>query len=158
MVLAANARADVTPTSDPSNVGTADKESRECEWLLEHSAEYRSGSRRRLGGILVATIGGGLGSALVIGGLVTSRETKQCDGPDGLACGLGAGYQGGAGVGLSILGGVIGGLSLVVGLPLAIQGHLDMKRVHEQVRWVHLPRVSVSTFPGNVALSASWTF
>lgn len=113
---------------------------------LKDMPDFRSGKRRRLAGILVTTIGSGLGLVVTSMGLLFSTSCSmygcQSEGSDGL-----------------VAGGLIGmGVSLAVGIPLWVSGQ---RKVTEARRcWTQHLASSLDIAPSSNGLrvASSWRF
>jgi hypothetical protein len=129
-------------------------------YLKETDEEYASAAGRKLGGILLASIGGGLGLLTgAIAGLVyaicgvsydyngTSRSTNSCVGARNW-----------------MIGGFVGmGVSLAVGIPLAVSGNSRMKEIRREhaagLYPAYLPRLNVALDgQGGGQLGLTWVY
>lgn len=112
---------------------------------LKDVPEFRSGKRRRLAGILVTSIGTGLGAVVTSMGLLLRTS-----------CGLYGCSDSGDGI---IVGGLIGmGVSLAVGIPLWVSGQ---RQVNEARRcWAeHLvSSLDIAPTSNGLQVASSWRF
>ena len=113
-------------------------------YLMEHNPAYRSNRRMMLSGILVASVGGGLGALLTVAGLSGM-----------MAYGLTYGHSGEydsfpylLGVGLTTMV-----ISLAVGLPLALAGRGRASTILKR----HM-RFSAGVLPGAGTVGFTWHF
>lgn len=114
-------------------------------YLMEHSSRYRSNRRMMLSGILVASIGGGLGAMFTVIGLSGT-----------MAYGLSYGSSGDDGgfryvltAGLTTLV-----VSLAVGLPLTFVGRSRASTIRKR----HRMRISAGVVPGGGMVGVTWRF
>ena len=116
--------------------------------LVETDAEYRAARSQKIGGTLIATIGAGLGGAvLALGAMVyrglRSDEYHRTDQsvPTGMMVG----------------GGLVAGLSLLVGIPMAVQGSARMNRILAVRRELGL-QLGLSVGARAAAATIGWRF
>ncbi len=132
-------------------------------YLKETDEEYSSAAGRKLGGILLASIGGGLGLLTgAIAGLVYA------------VCGVSYDYDydydgsrtsdGCVGARNWMIGGFVAmGVSLAVGIPLAVSGNSRMKQIRRERASgpypVYLPRLNVALDrQGGGQLGLTWVY
>jgi hypothetical protein len=130
-------------------------------YLKETDEEYSSAAGRKLGGILLASIGGGLGLFTgAIAGVVYA------------VCGVGYDYNydgsrtsdSCVGARNWMIGGFVAmGVSLAVGIPLAVSGNSRMKEIRRERASgpyrAYLPRVNVALDrQGGGQLGLTWAF
>jgi hypothetical protein len=122
-------------------------------YLEQTDEEYASASSRKLGGILLASIGGGVG--LATGGIAGMLF---------VACSMGCGEGVATSARNWMIGGFIGmGISLAVGIPLAVSGNRRMKQIRRERASgpypVYLPQVNVALDgQGGGQLGLTWVF
>lgn len=110
--------------------------------------EWQSGRSRRLAGILLTSIGGGVGLGLGalagIGwlGCSVTNDVYHDSNCSGWAI-------------ASVTGFVLLGVSLAAGIPLIVSGNNQMKQV--QYRYVY-PQVGIDVRPGGGRLQLSWRY
>lgn len=108
---------------------------------LKLDPAYRSARRRRTAGILVAAIGGAVGFGLGAVGMMAWEEDGHTD-DDGKA--------------LAIGGFITAGLSVAIGIPLAISGQRELSRI--RARYQAAPAVSFGPTRGGAAVQLAWQF
>ena len=106
----------------------------------ERNPAYRSARSRKIAGILVTAVGGGVGLLVGVLGLASFADCK--DNPYRYASNCGGP------IATSIVGGALLGASAAVGIPLWLGGKRDMEAIEKGGAAALLPQV-------NVALSAS---
>ncbi len=129
---------------------------RDLKRLLDADPAYRAGKGRRLGGILLTSIGGGLSLAFAATfGFVSAicddisydgSTNKSCREMRNIAIGFLVGF----------------GVSLAVGIPLIVSGQSQMNEVRrtrfQEVVPVHRPRVNLDLGPKRAGLGLEWRF
>ena len=110
---------------------------------METNPEYRDARDRRLAGILVSTIGPGVG---LIVGLIGALAWGLCDGFERDAVCRTERF-------VAIGGFATAGLSLAVGIPLIVTGHMRMK----EIRFQQTP-YTLSVDSGGARLGLRWWF
>ncbi len=121
-------------------------------WLLINDAEYRKARTRKLTGILVSSIGGGLGVAAATSALVFYGYCQSWNYTGTLSCDHPA-------IKYMALGGALSlAISLSVGLPLALSGHETMKRIRKAKIRAYWPRMDLSVANERTSLMLGWTF
>lgn len=145
-----------------------------AELLLKNDFEYQAGKRAvRQGGIVIG-IGTGLGAALfalsAVVYFVREPESETCwEEYRGLDCLFGdckvtvcntvrQPYFSGSTLFLFVAGCVSAGLSLGVGLPLAISGARTMAKARAKLQSRWIPQVAVSPTRGGGHFGARWQF
>jgi len=120
------------------------------EEALRSDKAYQVARTRRRNGILLAAIGGPLG--LAMGGF-GAYFWDECSSEHAPANCSDTKYKVVAVVGYSVAG-----LSLLIGVPLAISGQVRMSRVRKQKESLLVPAVSLSPRPGGAELGVTWRF
>ncbi len=112
---------------------------------LEAMPEFRSGKRRRLAGILVTSIGSGLGLVFTSAGLLlrTTCNLYGCnDSGDQL-----------------IIGGLVGvGVSLAVGIPLWVSGQRKVTAARNCWSAQFAASLDIAPTPGGLQVASRWRF
>ncbi len=121
---------------------------REFDQMLRYDPEYRAAKGRRLGGILVSSIGGGLGAIFAI---MFGVVAAICSGVDSSSSCSDMSH-----VAIGSL--IVAGVSLGVGIPLAISGQSRMNEVRARRARDFLPQPTVSFSPGGARLQGVWRF
>ena len=129
---------------------------RDLKRLLDADPAYRAGKGRRLGGILITTIGGGLSAAFAatFGFVHMICDEVTWDGSVNTAC------RDTRNIAIGFLIGF--GVSLAVGIPLWVSGQGQMNEVRrtrfQEVVPVHRPRVNLDLGPRRAGLGLEWRF
>jgi hypothetical protein len=116
--------------------------------MLRFDPDYRAARGRRLGGILVTSIGGGLGAAFaILFGAVAAicsdaGSSSSCSSMSHIAIG-------------SL---IFTGASLALGIPLAISAQSRMKAIRARRSMELLRQPGVSFYPGGAGLQGAWHF
>jgi hypothetical protein len=133
-----------------------DRALKRCERaVLEQDGEYVSARRLRTAGIVVASVGGGLGAGIALSTVLLAAVGA------GMSEGLGGhdsfsdAYKIGWVRGLAIVGGITAAISLAVGLPMAVSGS---RRVSAARRRLIDLEPAVDVLSGGAVVGARWTF
>lgn len=126
---------------------------RDLKRWLDADPAYRAGKGRRLAGILITTIGGGLSAVFAASFGFVSMICNDVE-SNSSAC---------SDVRNIAIGSLIGfGVSLAVGIPLWVSGQSQMNEVRrtrfQEVVPVHRPQVKLDLGPRRAGLGLEWRF